>query len=53
MEETINLTLETIYHQKEINTSITKSGMHNLLLMRTKTVKFCFDNLTYVTKMMT
>ena len=46
LKETINITLDRIYHQREINTSISKKNMHNLLLC-TKTVYFCFNGKIY------
>ena len=47
LKETINLTLDRIYHQKEIDTSISKNDMLNLLLMCTKNVHFCFGGDIY------
>ena len=46
MEETINVALDRIYHRKEIDTSISKNGMRNLLLLCTKNVhfRFCGNN---------
>ena len=38
LEETINVALDRIYHWKEIETSIGKNDMHNLLLLCTKNV---------------
>ena len=42
LEKTINVALERIYHQKEIDTSISKSDMWNLLLLCTENVYSCF-----------
>ena len=41
LEETINIALNRIYHRKEIDISIRKSNMRNLLLLCTKNVNFC------------
>ena len=46
LEETINLALGRIYHRKEINISISKNDMHNLLLC-TKNALFCFGGGIY------
>ena len=42
LEETFNVALDRIYHRKEIETSISKNNMRNLLLLCTKNVHFCF-----------
>ena len=47
LEETINVALDKIYHRKEIETSISKNGMFNLLLLCTKNVHFCFGGDIY------
>ena len=46
LEETINPALGRIYHRKEINISISKNDMHNLLLC-TKNALFCFGGGIY------
>ena len=46
LEETINLALGRIYHRKQINISISKNDMHNLLLC-TKNALFCFGGGIY------
>ena len=51
LEETINVALNRINHRKEIETSINKNEMRNLLLMCTKNVHFCFGGI-YINKMM-
>ena len=43
--ETINVALDRIYHRKEIETSISKNDMRNLLC--TKNVHFCFGGEIY------
>ena len=45
LEETINVALDRIYHRKEIETSISKNDMRNLLC--TKYVHFCFGGEIY------
>ena len=45
LEETINVALDRIYHRKEIETSISKNDMRNLLC--TKNVHFCFGGEIY------
>ena len=45
--KTIEITLERIYHRKEIVTILTKDEMKNLLLC-TKNVHFTFNNEIYV-----
>ena len=47
LEETINVALDRIYHRKEIDTSISKNDMRNLLLLCTKNVHFCFGGGIY------
>ena len=50
LEETINVASDRIYHRKEIDTSITKNDMHNLLLLYTKMSTFVLV-VTYINKM--
>ena len=50
LEETINIALDRIYHWKEINISISKNGMRNLLLLCTKNIHFCFGGDIYQQK---
>ena len=45
LEETINIALDRIYYPKEIETSISKNDMRNLLC--TKNVHFCFGGEIY------
>ena len=47
LEETINIALDRIYHRKEIDVSISKNDMRNLLLLFTKNVHFCFGGDIY------
>ena len=47
LEETINIALDRIYHRKEINISISKNSMRNLLLLCTKNIHFCFGGDIY------
>ena len=47
LEETINIALNRIYHRKEIDISIRKNNMRNLLLLCTKNVNFCFGGDLY------
>ena len=47
LEVTINVVLDRKYHQKEINTSISKNDMSNVLLLCTKNVHFCFGGDIY------
>ena len=47
LEETINVALDRIYHWKEIETSIGKNDMHNLLLLCTKNVHLWFGGDIY------
>ena len=46
LEETI-AALDRIYHRKEIETSISKNNMRNLLLLCTKNIHFCFGGDIY------
>ena len=46
LEETI-VALDRIYHRKEIETSISKNNMRNLLLLCTKNIHFCFGRDIY------
>ena len=41
MEESVNLALDRIYHQKEISILISKNDIRKLLLLCTKNVLFC------------
>ena len=45
--KTIEITLERIYERKEINSSISKKEMKQLLTMCTKNVHFSYDNTVY------
>ena len=45
LEEATNVALDRIYHRKEIETSISKNGMRNLLC--SKNVHFCFGGDVY------
>ena len=47
LEQTVNPALDRIYHRKEIDMSISKIDMHNLLLLCTKNVHFCFGGDKY------
>ena len=47
-DTTIEIILKRIYDNSEINTSITKMEMKELILLCTKTVHFTFDGKTYV-----
>ena len=47
LEETINIALDKIYHGKEIDISISKNNMSNLLLLCTKNVHICFGGDIY------
>ena len=47
LEGTINIALDRIHYRKEIDTSISKNDMCNLLLLCTKNVHFCFDDDIY------
>ena len=47
LEEAINVALDRIYHRKEIDTSISKNDMRNLLLLCTKNDHFCFGGDIY------
>ena len=49
LEEKINVASDRIYHWKEIDTSITKNDMHNLLLLYTKMSTFVLV-VTYINK---
>ena len=41
LEETINVTLNRIYHRKEIDTSVSKNDIRNVVLLCTKNIHFC------------
>ena len=45
--ETVNVALDRIYHQKEIDISISKIDMRNLLLLGIKNAHFCFGGDLY------
>ena len=47
LEKTIEITLKRIYERKEINTSISKKEMKQLLTLCTKNVHFTYDNKVY------
>ena len=47
LQETIYVALDRINHRKEIETSISKNDMRNLLLMCAKNVHFCFGGDIY------
>ena len=47
LEKTIEITLKRIYERKEINTSISKKEMKQLLTLCTKNVHFIYDNKVY------
>ena len=47
-QKTFDLTLERIYKWKGISTSITRSGMKELVLLYTKNVNFTFDDCAYL-----
>ena len=47
VEETINVTLDRIYHRQKINPLISKNEMQELLLLGTKYFHFCFDSDIY------
>ena len=47
LEETINIALDRIYHRKEIDISISKNEMRNLLLLYTENAHFCFGGDIY------
>ena len=46
-EKTIEITLKNIYESQEINTSISKKEMKQLLTLCTKNVHFTYDNKVY------
>ena len=48
LEKSTDITLARIYHQKEIETILTKNEMKNLLLLSTKNVHFTFSNDIYI-----
>ena len=48
LEKTTGITLERIYHRKEIETILTKNEMKNLLILCTKNVHFTFKNEIYI-----
>ena len=48
LDTTIEIILKRIYDNNEINTSITKKEMKELILLCTKGVHFTFDSKTYV-----
>ena len=48
LEKTTGITLERIYHRKEIETILTKNEMKNLLILCTKNVHFTFKNKIYI-----
>ena len=48
LEKAIDIILRRIYHDKEINISITKKGMIDLLLLCTKNVHFTFVGKIYI-----
>ena len=52
LEGTVNVALDRIFHRKEIETSISKSDMRNLILLCTKNVQICFFEVVYINKMM-
>ena len=47
LEKTIEITLKRIYERKEINTSISKKEMKQLLTLCTKNVHFTYGNKVY------
>ena len=47
LQKAIKVTLERIYEHKEINTSIRKKEMKQLLALLTKNVHFTYDNTVY------
>ena len=47
LEKTVKITLKRIYERKEINTSISKKEMKQLLTLCTKNVHFTYDNKVY------
>ena len=47
LEETINIALDRIYHQKEMNISVNRNDMRNLLLLCSENVHFCFGSDIY------
>ena len=47
LEKTIEITLKKIYKRQEINTSISKKEMKQLLTLCTKNVHFTYDNKVY------
>ena len=47
LEKTIKITVKRIYERKEINTSISKKEMKQLLTLRTKNVHFTYGNKVY------
>ena len=51
LEETINIALDRIYHRKEIDISISKNDLRNLLLLYTKNVHF-YLVVAHISKMM-
>ena len=48
LDRTIDMILKRIYEKNEILTSITKNGMNEVLILRTKYVHFTFESRTYV-----
>ena len=47
IEKAIEITLKRIYERKELNTSIKKKEMKQLLTLWTKNVHFTYDNKVY------
>ena len=47
LEKTIEITLKRIYERKEINTSLSKKEMKQLLTLCTKYVHFIYHNKVY------
>ena len=47
LEKTVDIILKRIYERKEINTSISKKEMKQLLTLFTKNVHFTYNNKVY------
>lgn len=48
LEKAIDIILEEIYHQKQIETTLTKNEMKNILSICTKNFQFKFNNQIYI-----